>query len=370
MANIPLPVPPLVEQRAIVAKIEELFSDLDKGIEQLETVKQQLRQYRQAVLKAAFEGKLTAEWRAEQQAAGKLPHADELLEQIKKEREERYQQQLQEWEQAVAEWEEAGGRESGQRRPRRPVRPKETPPLTEGELKVLPVLPKTWKWVPMAHLALVGTGLTPKRGNERYWANGCIPWVASAAANHPFCSEATDYVTQEAVEDTGLRVFPSGTLLLAMYGEGKTRGKVTELRIPATINQALAAIVLEGTAAQCRPFTKYYLWRAYTRMREQSSGGVQPNLNLQIVSAIAVPCAPVIEQEEVVRELESRFSVLDELDKAVNHGLEQAEALRQSILKKAFEGRLLTESELAAVRNDPQYEPAEKLLERRRAQAG
>ncbi|MGI6609085.1 MAG: restriction endonuclease subunit S [Limnochordia bacterium] len=124
MASIPLPVPPLVEQRAIVAKIEELFSELDKGIEQLQTVKQQLNQYRQAVLKAAFEGKLTAEWRAEQQAAGNLPDADELLEQIKKEREERYQQQLQEWKQAVVEWEEAGGRESGRKKPRRACGPR------------------------------------------------------------------------------------------------------------------------------------------------------------------------------------------------------------------------------------------------------
>jgi type I restriction enzyme S subunit len=364
-----VPLPPILEQRAIVAKIEELFSELDKGIEQLQTAKQQLKRYRQAVLKAAFEGKLTAEWRAEQQAAGNLPHADELLEQIKREREERYEQQLQEWKQNVAEWEEAGGRKSGRRQPRRPAKQKKTPALTQEELKRLSILPKTWKWVPMAHLAQVGTGLTPQRGNEQYWADGCIPWIASAAANHPFCDEATDYVTQEAVDATGLKLFPSGTLLLAMYGEGKTRGKVTELRIPATINQALAAIIFEGVAAQCRPFNKYYLQAAYTRTREQSSGGVQPNLNLGIVNALAVPCAPVAEQKEIVQELESRLSVIDELDKAVDHGLEQAEALRQSILRKAFEGRLLSESELAAVRNDPEYEPADKLLARIRAEA-
>jgi hypothetical protein len=69
-------------------------------------------------------------------------------------------------------------------------------------------------------------------------------------------------------------------------------------------------------------------------------------------------------------EIESRFSVLDELDKAVDQGLQKAEALRQSILKKAFEGRLLSEAELAAVRNDPEYEPADKLLERIQAERG
>ena len=115
-----VPLPSLVEQRAIVAKIEQLFSELEKGVEQLQTVKQQLKQYRQAVLKAAFEGKLTAEWRAEQQAAGDLPGADELLEQIEKEREKRYQRQLQEWKRATEEWEVAGGSRSGHKKPTKP----------------------------------------------------------------------------------------------------------------------------------------------------------------------------------------------------------------------------------------------------------
>ena len=86
LADLALPLPSLVEQRAIVAKIEALFSELDKGVEQLQTIKQQLKQYRQAVLKAAFEGKLTAVWRAEQQAAGTRLTADELLERIRRER--------------------------------------------------------------------------------------------------------------------------------------------------------------------------------------------------------------------------------------------------------------------------------------------
>lgn len=101
LVNLPLKVPPLAEQQRIVDKIEELFSDLDSGINSLKTAQQQLKVYRQAVLKWAFEGKLTAQWREEQQRQGKLESADTLLAQIKAEREHRYQKELEVWQAEV-----------------------------------------------------------------------------------------------------------------------------------------------------------------------------------------------------------------------------------------------------------------------------
>ena len=139
MRSIPVLVPPLVEQRAIATKIDALFSELDKGVEQLQTIKQQLKQYRQAILKAAFEGRLTAAWRAEQQAAGALRHAEELVKRISTERAERYERKLRNWNQAMDEWETAGGNASGRARPRRPVRSVACSPTTE--LDGLPALP-------------------------------------------------------------------------------------------------------------------------------------------------------------------------------------------------------------------------------------
>jgi type I restriction enzyme S subunit len=94
LLGAPYKLPPLAEQQRIVDKIEELFSDLDSGINSLKTAQQQLKVYRQAVLKWAFEGKLTAQWREEQQRQGKLESADTLLAQIKAEREQRYQKEL------------------------------------------------------------------------------------------------------------------------------------------------------------------------------------------------------------------------------------------------------------------------------------
>ena len=106
LKSITLPIPPVAEQNRIVAKIEELFSELDKGIESLKAARAKLNVYRQAVLKHAFEGKLTAQWREENK--DKLETPEQLLAHIKQEREARYEQQLQEWRAAVKKWEEGG----------------------------------------------------------------------------------------------------------------------------------------------------------------------------------------------------------------------------------------------------------------------
>jgi type I restriction enzyme S subunit len=371
MKAIPVRIAPFVEQRAIVEKIEALFSELDQGVAQLEAARAQLKRYRQAVLKAAFEGKLTADWREQQLKAGNLPTADDLLDRIKAERAARYEQQLADWKRAVEDWEAQApgtGKASGQKKPRKPAKPNDLPPLSEDELADLPELPDGWRWVWLASISELGTGTTPSRAKPRFWEDGSVPWVTSAAVNDEYCDEPSELVTDAAIAETRLELYPSGTLLLALYGEGKTRGKVTELRFSATINQALAAIRFTGVASSCRSHVKRFLQRNYQQMRERSAGGVQPNLNLGLVSRFRIPVAPVEEQKQIIDEIESRLSVIDRLDESIDEAMAQAEALRQSILKKAFEGRLLSESELAAVRADPAYEPAEKLLERIRAE--
>jgi hypothetical protein len=124
-----------------------------------------------------------------------------------------------------------------------------------------------------------------------------------------------------------------------MYGEGKTRGKCSELRIDATTNQAIAAV-------QCpvpiREYIKLSLLHQYEDLRLTASGGVQPNLNLSLVRAIPIPFPPLAEQERIVTEVERRLSVIDELESTVTANLQRATRLRQSILQQAFCGKLVT----------------------------
>jgi len=141
------PLPPLLEQERIVEKIEELFSDVDQGVESLKTAQKQLKVYRQAVLKWAFEGKLTEAWRKRQST---LKTGEALLTQIKAERENRYQQQLTEWEEKVREWEAIG---KVGKKPTKPSKPKELKPLTEMECAELGQLPKYWLWIKLEECA-------------------------------------------------------------------------------------------------------------------------------------------------------------------------------------------------------------------------
>ncbi|MFN7339028.1 MAG: restriction endonuclease subunit S, partial [bacterium] len=127
--SVEIPLPPLPEQHRIVEKIEELFSELDDGVASLKKALEQLKTYRQAVLKWAFEGKLTEKWRNTHQDS--LEDGDTLLEQIKAERKRHYQQQLEDWKQALKEWEN-NGKET--KKPTKPQQPKDLPPLTKEEL--------------------------------------------------------------------------------------------------------------------------------------------------------------------------------------------------------------------------------------------
>lgn len=329
-------LPPLPAQHQIVEKIEELFSDLDNGIENLQKAKQQLESYKQAILKAAFEGKLTKEWREQQD---NLPIPAELKQQIEKERKQYREQQLKEWQEEVKQWEEDG--EPG-RRPRKPRKIAKVSPIEPKNLKQLPSIPKSWNWTRIGEIGKVGTGSTPlKKKKSAYYDGGKVPWVTSGALNNWYVRKASDFVTKKALEETNLTVYSKHTLLVAMYGEGKTRGKCSELLIEACTNQAVAAIVQEETEAKTKPFLKYFFLKNYNEIRRKSSGGVQPNLNLGIIRATLVPLPPLREQDQIVEELESRLSIVRQIEKTVTNELQKSEALRQSILKKAFEGKLV-----------------------------
>ena len=307
-------LPPKPTQQAIVSKIEELFSELDKGIENLHTAQQQLKTYRQSVLKWAFEGKLTNSLKHDLPAgqAGSYDLHDEHDLNIAAEPGIDYKAKKNQ-----------GNQDN---------------PVNHGSDKG--ELPKGWKMVYIEDVANVGTGATPLKSKPEYYG-GNIPWVTSGALNEEYVKEATDFVTEKAIKETNLSIYPKHTLLVAMYGEGKTRGKCSELLIEACTNQAIAALSFAGHDVSIKTYLKYFLLKNYNDVRKKSSGGVQPNLNLGIIKKIKFPLAPVEEQRNIVQAIESRLNVADKMEESITQSLQQTEALRQSILKKAFEGKLV-----------------------------
>ncbi|NYG54356.1 restriction endonuclease subunit S [Nocardioides perillae] len=193
----------------------------------------------------------------------------------------------------------------------------------------------------LGSIAKVTSGLTPLKANKAFYEGGTIPWITSGDLHQGVVTKASTFVTERALADTTLKMVPAGALLIAMYGEGKTRGTAAELGFDATTNQACAAVVLHDP--NLRRWVRLVLDANYTRVRRLAAGGVQPNLNLSIIKAIEVP----IPKADLRGELLAERRELDEQSRRLRADLAAAQSrgrsLRRSLLAAAFSGRLTTE---------------------------
>lgn len=303
-----IPLAPLEKQAEIVAELEKQFSRLDEAVANLQRVKANLKRYKASVLKAAVEGRLVEIQATLAQREGRTYETGEqLLQRILEERR--------------AKWSRRGKWKTPE------------PPTADA------TLPDGWTWASVDQLAEVGTGATPKRDRAAYWDDGDVPWVTSSVVNGDYVDQASELVTKLALAETNLTLYPIGTLLIAMYGEGKTRGKCTELRIPASTNQALAALQVDSPI---RGYVRHFLQLNYEEMRKVASGGVQPNLNLGLIRSVCVPLPPLAEQARIVAEVDRQLSIIREVEAEVDANLQRAQALRQATLAKAFMSRATT----------------------------
>lgn len=360
--NLPLPLPPLPEQRRIVAKVEELFSKLDAGVEALRKIKAELKRYRQSVLKHAFEGRLTEEYRrgqrsevgnqlaptesgrsevtriaAEPRVEYASDHASALLARIRDERRKTSAKggsQPDRW---------LAGASGGKY--------KEPAPIDTSEL---PELPEGWAWAKVGEIAdSIQYGFTASAVHEKVGPkflritdiqNGNVDWN-----DVPYCDvegiEKKKYLVKEGdlvFARTGATVGKS-YLIKKDVPEAVFASYLIRIRVSADINRNFLYSFFQSTS----------YWR---QISETQVGIGQPNVNGTKLAQIVLPLAPVPEQQEIVSEIDRRFSITDQTEKTVDEGLLQAERLRQSILKRAFEGRL--------VEQDSLDEPAELLLGR------
>ena len=160
--------------------------------------------------------------------------------------------------------------------------------------------------------AMCFPGATPKTTHPEYWENGTIPWMSSGEVNQEEVTFTEKKITPKGYDETSTKMVPVGTVVIALAGQGKTRGKVAITRIPLCTNQSLCAIVVDETAISKYLF--HYLRSQYARIREISSGdGTRGGLNLKMIRAYVVPVPPIEVQEEIVRILDSYTEKIDEL---------------------------------------------------------
>lgn len=346
--RIPVPIAPLPEQNRIVGRIEELVSELEAGVAALKRAKANLKRYRAAVLKAAVEGKLTEEWRAKNPP--KEPAA-KLLERILKERRKK-------WEQDQLAAYEANGKQ-----PPKNWRDKYQEPAGPDTAS-LPALPERWCWVAVEQLGDVQLGRqrSPKNRSKDY------PTQYIRAAN----------LTEGGLDVSGvldMEFKPSEVetyrLVKGDIVVSEASGSPDQVGKPAVWNDELPLCCFQNTVIRLRPhhlassaflltvFRQCYFSRIFAKV----AAGVGINhLSAAKFARLAIPLAPEDEQAEVAAEVERRLSILAQSDALFTANLKRAARLRQSILKRAFEGKLVPQ--------DPNDEPAAKLLERVRLESG
>jgi type I restriction enzyme S subunit len=175
-------------------------------------------------------------------------------------------------------------------------------------------VPETWAWTMLGEVTDIGTGSTPLRTEASFWIDGTIPWITSGSTSRSPITEGDELVTPAAVKAHRLRVYPPGTLLVALYGQGKTRGQIAALEIAATINQACAAICPLDGIPSMQSYLKLLLEKQYDEMRSLSAGGAQPNLNVQKIKELIIPIPPLAEQRRIVAKVEQLMASVDALE--------------------------------------------------------
>jgi type I restriction enzyme S subunit len=352
-----LPLAPLPEQYRIVAEIEKQFTRLDAGVAALKRAQANLKRYRASVLKAACEGRLVPTEAELTRAEGcDYEPADRLLTRILKERRAK-------WEADQLAKMQAQGKVPKDDKWKGRYQEPATPDITN-----LPDLPEGWVWATVDQLASeeprsiqsgpFGSSLL----HSEFQDSGILAIGIDNVLEGRFSMGSQHRISVEKyAELEKYTARPLDVLVTVMATVGRC------CVVPAGLERSIITKHVYRISANQQLINPYYMMfalRGGSEVRRQMFGQVKgqtrPGINGEILKCIALPVPPPEEQHRIVAEVERRLSVIDELEATVDANLKRAERLRQSILKRAFEGKLVPQ--------DPDDEPASVLLERIRAE--
>lgn len=210
---------------------------------------------------------------------------------------------------------------------------------------------ESWERHPLKDVTQIGSGGTPSRKNSQYYL-GDILWVKTGEIYWNYIYDSEEKITEEAIANSSAKLYPAGTVLVAMYGQGLTRGRAAILGVPATTNQAVCA--LQPCDCLEKRYLYYYFMANYWEYREKAVGGNQPNYSATMIGKWIINIPSVLEQAEIVRILDDLLAKEQQAKDAAEGVLEQIDLIKKAILARAFRGELGT--------NDPSEESAVELL--------
>lgn len=345
LAKEKIPLPPAREQNRILEKIEELFSELDNGVESLNLAQEHLRIYRQSLLKYAFEGKLTDEWRKKNIAT--LESAEMMVSRIQLERKKIHQQQIISW--------EAGGKKGG-----KPRAPKPLDPLTAEELENLPKLAHGWIWVRLgSFISSIEAGKS-FRCDEREPGTheigvakvSAISWGEYDESESKTCTEKNKVNDAYLIKKDDFILSRSNTIeLVGACVIAKNVSKKIMLS-----DKTLRINFIELRPEYILEFLRSRIGRKQIMDLSTGNQDSMRNIGQERIRSIAIPVCSNDEVLEVIQLSKASIDQIERLEDVIQSSLRHAEVLRHSILQKAFTGKLVPQ--------DPNDEPASELLSR------
>ena len=340
LKKLPIVYPTSKEtQQAIVNKIESLFDEIDEGIGRLKTAAQQIQQYRQSLLKNAFNGELTKEWRSKH--ADTLPSANELLAQIQTTREQHHAQQLADWQAAVSQWEQNGKEGKKPSKPKAPTQAVKFEENSENRNK------NSYIRIPIGFfIETPKYGTSKKCEYEKYENSTGVIRIPNITENGLINLEDMKYAEFSTEDKTDYALKKGDLLLIRSNGSVNIVGSVGLVGLEET------NYIYAGYLIRLRPiqgivnsrFLKFAFQsldvRTQIEFKAKSTSGVN-NINAQEVQDLQVNVFSLPEQTQIVAILESKLTACDQLAAELANQLKQAELLKQAVLKAAFSGSLL-----------------------------
>jgi type I restriction enzyme, S subunit len=191
-------------------------------------------------------------------------------------------------------------------------------------------IPNHWKWVTLDDISVTSSGGTPDRKNSKNFI-GDIPWVKSGELNYNIITETEESINQEALDYSSAKIFPKGSLLIALYGN--TVGRMAFLGVDASTNQAIASI----TPFLVNPkYLYYFLMSSKEELLNKREGSAQPNISQKVLNSFPFPLTPIEEQNRIVEKIEELFSELDKNIVALNDSENKTELSKIKILDRYY----------------------------------
>lgn len=210
-------------------------------------------------------------------------------------------------------------------------------PMKDSGVAWLGEVPAHWGVGALGYLCSIETGATPDRGEPRYW-NGSIPWLKTGEINWAPISAAEEFISEDGLANSAAKLAKPGTLLMAMYGQGVTRGRVALLEIEAAYNQACAAMLFGPRILPS--FARYFFMAAYDHVRDSGNETSQMNLSAGLIAKFKLTIPPVDEQTDIVRMLDAEITKVDSLNTEAERAIGLLKERRSALIAATVTGKI------------------------------